>query len=290
MDETNLGGDGAAAQGDEKGNAPHDCGMCDDPYHRDFIKPWHNGVWNSIFDISVLDEATSPEIMQIESQGNWEKIEVCPDSGAVKFVAPVQMASHIPWKAGAASKAGVKYRVANGNLIPNVGEKVVKGKDVNGNPLTSTWQGAPVTKPLAGIKEMVRAKNRVVFDEDESGRDISYIHNKVTRVTIPINDKPSGYSFDMWVPRSGGDSKGEWAEVKNGGSIRSVNGVTSQGVTIGDYPVLEKRSQGSRKQEAKEARNRGSRFRVMESIGEEEETEDEMPELFGKDLGFARQA
>ena len=212
IDETNLGGgSGEGAKKEEimvahsgEGPGSADCNVCADPYSNEYygwVQPWHNDVWGNVFDSFTLEEAKEPEIMEVQTQGEWEKIEVCPDSGAVKFVAPVDMAAHIPWEPGAASRAGVKYRVANGNLIPNVGEKVVKGKDVNGNPLTSKWQGAPVTKPLAGIKEMVRAKNRVVFDEDEAGNDISYIHNKVTKVTIPINDKPTGYSFDMYVPR-----------------------------------------------------------------------------------------
>ena len=83
-----------------------------------------------------------------------------------------------------------------------MGEKVIEGEDSNGNKIESTWQVADVTKPLAGIKEMVKAKNRVIFDEDENGKCTSHIYNKKTKVTIPINDVNNAYEFDMWVKKT----------------------------------------------------------------------------------------
>ena len=65
-------------------------------------------------------------------------IKVCPDSGAAKFVAPEKMCKHIPILPSEASKNGVKYRGANGQTIPNQGEKIVNGEDVNGENLEAT--------------------------------------------------------------------------------------------------------------------------------------------------------
>ena len=84
-------------------------------------------------------------------------------------------------------------------MIANKGEKVIEAYDANGNPITSKWQGADVSKPLGGIMEMVHAGNRVTFDLDESGKHVSQIFNKKTHVKIPINETPQGYEFDMWV-------------------------------------------------------------------------------------------
>ena len=46
---------------------------------------------------------------------------------------------------------------------------------------------------------MVKAGNRVVFDE-EDGENISHIFNKKTGVTIPIEEVNRQYEFDMFIP------------------------------------------------------------------------------------------
>ena len=56
-------------------------------------------------------------------------------------------------------------------------------------PITDTYP-LVADKALGSIKKMVRAKNRVIFDEDENGKNISMIYNKVTGVKIPIDDNP----------------------------------------------------------------------------------------------------
>ena len=91
------------------------------------------------------------------------------------------------------SRKGLNYRAANGQLIPNSGEKTVPAYN-NGNRIEAVWQVAPVTKPLAGIREMVKANNRVVFDDSES-----YILNKTHGTKVPINEVQGQYEFDMCV-------------------------------------------------------------------------------------------
>jgi len=154
--------------------------------------------------------------MKEKLSGDWELIKVCPDSGAFKFVGPKEMAKHIPIQETDASKAGVKYKAANGGLIRNLGEKKISGVDCNGNPVKSTWQIADITKPLAGIREMVKVGNRVTFDQ-ENGKCTSKIYNKNTGVEIPINDVGNEYQFDMWVPvnRTGNANKSEKEVLKN---------------------------------------------------------------------------
>ena len=49
--------------------------------------------------------------------GNWEKITVTIDSGAVDSVGPKTMATDIGIKDTPASRAGLKYRAANGTSI-----------------------------------------------------------------------------------------------------------------------------------------------------------------------------
>ena len=151
--------------------------------------------------MEILDAFTLTEAGQLNQVSNlvgeWEEIKVVPDSGACDFVAPLKMAKHIPWKKGA--KTGVKYKAASGQELENKGEKVVEAFDVNGNRIASTWQGANVVKPLAGIRRMVKAGNRVIFEEDEWGINRSRIESKKTGIKVPIDDVNAGYEFSMWI-------------------------------------------------------------------------------------------
>ena len=70
----------------------------------------------------------------------------------------------------------------------------------DGFDMTGKWKIADIIKPLAGLVAMVENKNRVVFDEDENGVNISPICNKKTQKYIPINRVGRSYQFDWWIP------------------------------------------------------------------------------------------
>ena len=126
------------------------------------------------------------------------RYKVCPDSGCWKLVANKEFAPHVGVTASEESRNGVHYKCANKTFVANEGEKAVKGEDINGNLLSSNWQIADITKPLAGVIEMVKAGNRVVFDR-EGGENVSSILNKKTGVLIPIEEVGNAYEFDMFV-------------------------------------------------------------------------------------------
>ena len=54
---------------------------------------------------------------------DWTEIEVTVDSGACDTVMPTSLLSHISIAASADSRRGMEYEVANGETIPNVGER-----------------------------------------------------------------------------------------------------------------------------------------------------------------------
>ena len=64
-----------------------------------------------------------PEMISIVMPGEWEEIKLSVDSGANESVVPPEFTSSIPTMPGPASKRGVEYKVANGERIPNEGEK-----------------------------------------------------------------------------------------------------------------------------------------------------------------------
>ena len=94
----------------------------------------------------------------------YQRVKVCPDSGAIAFVAPRSFAPDVAVRVSASSRGGVHYRHAGGGLIPNEGEKDVHSVDINGGTCKSTWKVANTTKPLASVIAMIKAGNRVVFD------------------------------------------------------------------------------------------------------------------------------
>eukprot|EP00973_Karenia_brevis_P070145 9750664-Karenia_brevis.AAC.1 len=60
-----------------------------------------------------------------------------------------------------------------------------------------TFQVAPVQKALGSVSQMVRNRNRVVFDMDEYGKDISHILHKDTGGCIPLQYENGVYVMDM---------------------------------------------------------------------------------------------
>ena len=87
-------------------------------------------------------------------------------------------------------------------MLANLGCRDVKALDINANANVSRWQIAKgLVKPLAGIIETVKAGNKVIFDQDENGENISRIVNKATQAVIPIEQDKGQYEFDMFVPK-----------------------------------------------------------------------------------------
>jgi hypothetical protein len=130
-------------------------------------------------------------------KGNWEKITVTIDSGAVDSVGPRTMATDLPIKDTPASRAGLKYRAANGTTIDNLGEKSIQGITRQGKKVGMTFQVADVTKPLGAVRAMLAAGNKVVF---ESGN--SYIQDKTRTIKTPIEERNGAFVFDIWRPKA----------------------------------------------------------------------------------------
>lgn len=116
--------------------------------------------------ISLIFMASEDDWEEVD--GEWTKIELTVESGAVNTVGPPRTAPKVPTVEGEAKRRGVKYRVANGNLIDNLGEKKLRGLSDEYKPVGLTMQVTDVTKPLLSVREMVNAGQRVVFSLDGS--------------------------------------------------------------------------------------------------------------------------
>ena len=120
-----------------------------------------------------------PEGLCTIGEGEWGCIEMAVDSGATETVP--------------ASRRGVVYEVANGETIPNLGEKHFVAESEEGAKRTITAQVADVSKGLLSVKKIVSAGNRVVFDTE------SYIEDKASGERMWLSETQGMYMLKMWV-------------------------------------------------------------------------------------------
>ena len=73
-------------------------------------------------EVKVL-KIIEPEGLCVMSEGEWECLEMAVDSGATETVISEDIVQTVKTKEGSASKRGVVCETANGETIPNMGEK-----------------------------------------------------------------------------------------------------------------------------------------------------------------------
>ena len=130
----------------------------------------------------------------MEGKGKLEIIGLAVDSGATENVMNEDMLCSVEVKEGAAYKRGVKYEVANGDVIPNLGEKKYVGVSEEGISRSITAQVCDVNKVLLSVKKMTAAGNRVVLDDAGS-----YVEDKNTGEIMWMREENGMYMLKLWV-------------------------------------------------------------------------------------------
>ena len=102
-----------------------------------------------------------------------------------------------------ASRAGLKYRAANGAADDNQGEKVIQAITKRGNKIGTRFHIANFIKPLGSVRAMLDAGNKVIFQKDNS-----YIEDKSGRIKTPIEEINGAFVFDLWMPKRGDNHEG----------------------------------------------------------------------------------
>lgn len=98
---------------------------------------------------------------------------------------------------GEAMRRGVKYEVADGTLIPNLGEKRFKAVTEEGHEKGMVAQVCGVSKPLLSVRRMVEHGNTVVFQKGGG-----YIED-VKGDRVWINEQDGMYVVKLWVKNGG---------------------------------------------------------------------------------------
>ena len=148
-------------------------------------------------ELGSVDKGKEHKIMSLQ-KGQWERIRMQVDSGAIDTVIPKDMGVSVPLRPTLASKLGIDYVAANGTKIGNHGERMIRGVTDEGRNVKMAMQVADVNKPLGSVYRMNQAGNKVVFDGEWS-----YVENKKSGRKNKINLIDGKYMMDLWVKGEG---------------------------------------------------------------------------------------
>ena len=114
------------------------------------------------------------------------------DCGATETVVADDMIKAVDTKPGEAMRRGVRYEVASGELIPNLGEKCFTAVGEEGQERAIKAQVWEVNKALLSVHRMVQAGNTVVFS-----RHGSYAQDDVTGEKIHMREQGGMYMLKL---------------------------------------------------------------------------------------------
>jgi hypothetical protein len=126
--------------------------------------------------------------------GQWKLVEAVVDSGAEESVAPPGLFPGIV-TASPMSRAGGKYRAANGARIPNLGQVRVPFTNDQGEKCGTTFQVAEVERPLLSASQLAASGNSVRFE-----RGGGKIVNLKTGREMKLERRGGVFVLKMWVP------------------------------------------------------------------------------------------
>ena len=150
--------------------------------------------------LSTFTEKPKQSLRPLHSNGgdDWEVIDAILDSGASVTVIPPHMAAGHPVQESAASRAGVQYEVANGEEIPNLGEKLFAVVTEEGTVRGMKPQVADVSKALQSVRALVRTGHLVVFGDGADGTE-HYILNRESGEVNAVRDDGFNYLLRLYV-------------------------------------------------------------------------------------------
>ena len=165
--------------------------------HKKLTGPCKDTCCKDISQLGVLETISPTE--EVNTVGEWEELLMAVDSGATETVVSSDNAKSVPTVSGPASKSGVKYSTANGEVLDNEGEKHMLMSSLEGVNRAITAQVTEVNKPLLSVSKMVKAGNTVTFSPEGS-----YIYDGYTGEVMQLEESKGLYWLKMWVQSSSG--------------------------------------------------------------------------------------
>ena len=90
----------------------------------------------------------------------------------------------------------MQYEIADGTLIPNLGERRIPIIGEQGQKRSLKVQVSEVNKNLLSVRRITAAGNRVVFEADHG-----YIEDKTTGEKMWLKMEEGMYMLTMWAKR-----------------------------------------------------------------------------------------
>ena len=144
---------------------------------------------------SVSDKRHGDMNVMAIREGDWERVQVTVDSGAMRNVIPKKIAQAFKIQPSNMTRAGINFVAANDTVIKNYGCRHVVGMTDGWNIMNFRAHVADVMEPLASVVEMEESDMRVVFE-----RGAGYIQSVRTGTRINLYREGRKYKFDIWVP------------------------------------------------------------------------------------------
>jgi len=144
---------------------------------------------------SEEQETHSETLMVVEEvKGKWVRVSAGVDSCASNTVIPVNMFPKIEKKETEQSKAGKNFTAANGEKIPNEGEKMIPFCTEDGDNRRVRAQIAKVTRMLISASKMTKAGYKVNLSVDNP-----YVQSMKTGKVTPLRHKNGIFLIDLWI-------------------------------------------------------------------------------------------
>ena len=125
----------------------------------------------------------------------WIEIEITIDSGACETVMPMSWCKGISVLSSPQYLQGVEYEVANGETIPNLGERRCLMMTAGSNAMKKiTFQVADVHKPLLAISKIADQGFECIL-----GKTGGRLIDQVTGEIIPLVRRDNLYVMKAWV-------------------------------------------------------------------------------------------
>ena len=138
--------------------------------------------------------AASCDVAINSMQVQYRKVEALVDSGAAAHVLPPSLLEDYPTEAGSAKKLGINYVTADGNELPDLGERLIPFKTQESHECAIKFQVADVKRPLISVATLMAQGNQISFDKEGGS-----ITTKDGSKSIRFHLQRGVYVLELWV-------------------------------------------------------------------------------------------
>ena len=130
-----------------------------------------------------------------EGEDGWQAVDLYVDSGAVETVTGEDMTPHIEIPDGAARLEGIKYEVANGETLPNHGERHCLLMTEDSHVCKKiVFQCADIHKPLLSVSRCADLGFQCIL-----GKYGGQLVDESSGETIPLHRRGNLYVMRAWA-------------------------------------------------------------------------------------------